>query len=230
MIAVIPKFKEIFKDFGTPLPPLTLKVIAFCEFMTDSGLLLILMVLFLIGVAVGIYLHLRPRRVGSLRWTSRVADWIRWHIPGWHSIEFSTGMTAALRTMRMAVRSGLDVASSARLAATVDVNNQLRPRISHFADLVEAGTNVRAAAGRAGLGDVTGVALSSGQRNADLDAGLRYAADYNEALTNRFWILVRNLSWPIATLILGVLVGLVVVALFEPLIALIDSVTNSYGK
>src|SRR5207253_64101 len=39
MVAIVPKYKEIFKDFRVELPPFTRAVITVCDFVSDSGLL-----------------------------------------------------------------------------------------------------------------------------------------------------------------------------------------------
>ncbi len=226
MVTVIPKFKEIFKDFGVEMPAMTLRVIAVCAFLAESGLLAILSIFILLALPIGLYLNIRQRRIPQPAWTSRAADWIRWHVPGWRTMEFGSSMAAMLRTMRLGVRAGMDIEPAARLAADIDVNSQLRPRISRFADLLASGTNIRAAVRQAGLGEVTAVALAGGQRSGNLDAGLRFAADYHDALVNRFWIVLRNLAWPLCTLGMGLLVGAVVFALFQPLVVLINSVAG----
>jgi type II secretory pathway component PulF len=228
MVSIVPKFKEIFKDFGTELPYVTITLIYICDFFVESGLLLILLVLALIGIPSLIYLNLRPRRLPIPGWTSRVADWIRWHCPGWRAVECHTGMAMVLRTMRIAVRAGMPLDEAASLASGVDVNFNLRPLISDFAGRIAKGANPYDAARQAGLGEVTAIALAAGSRCDDLDAGLRYAAEYNDAITNRLWILLRNLAWPIATLLIGAMVAFIALAMFEPLIKLINSV--GWGK
>jgi general secretion pathway protein F len=141
-------------------------------------------------------------------------------------MQFASGMAQVLRTIGLGVRAGLDLESSVRLATEIDVNDQLRPRVRRFAELLASGTNVRTAAEKAELGEVTAVALAGGQRSGNFQAGLRFAADYHDALLSRFLLFVRTLSWPVGTLIMASLIGFVVVALFEPLVHLINSVTG----
>ncbi len=230
LVAIIPKFKEIFKDFGTELPPVTMALIGAAETITRNGALAALATLlgFLVFLAlpVGVYLSLRPRRVPDLAVSSQIADWIRWNTPGWHRAQFGAGMAAVLRTVRLGVRAGMNLEAAVRLATGIDVNDQLRPRIRRFADLLASGVPVRSAAQQADLDEVTAVALGGEQRGGDVEAGLRYAADYHDALVNRLWIVLRSLAWPLATLMLGAIVGTVVVALFEPLVFLINAVAS----
>ena len=59
-----------------------------------------------------------------------------------------------------------------------------------------------------------------------MDAALRYAADYHEAVMSRCWIVMQNLAWPVTTLAVATVVGFVVVAMFLPLVTLINSVAG----
>lgn len=222
MVAIVPKYKAIVKDYAAEMPAATQSLIAAWGYLASGGVvgLLVLPV-----ILVLVYLSLRPRRVPQLAITSKVADWIRWHMPGFGRIEMGRGMQQVLRTMRLGVRSGMSLDQAAGLAELVDVNQQLRPRIRRFGELLREGAPVREAARRVDLGEVTGVALAAGQRAARMDVGLRYAADYHGAVAGRLWAVLRNLTWPVCTLIMGIVVGWVVLALFLPLISLIDSVS-----
>lgn len=221
MVAVVPKFKEIFLDFDVVLPLSTRSLIRVSEFFADLGWLLIVLIVVL---SVAVYLSLRPRRRPRLAFTSRIADWIRWHTPAWRQVEMSRGMRSILQAMRLGVRSGMSLEPAMRVAEVVDVNDQLKKRLERFRSLVDRGVDLHQAAHQAGLGEVAAVAMAAGKRGGDLDAALRYAADYYSAVASRWWILLRNISWPIGTLVLGVIVGFIVVALFQPLVALINSV------
>ncbi|HOA75653.1 MAG TPA: type II secretion system F family protein [Phycisphaerae bacterium] len=221
MIAVMPKYREIFKDYGVMLPRETIVLVGISEYVTDYPLVAMLP---LLAIAMALYFNLRPRRIPNPTFSSRVADWIRWHTPAWGRVEFGRGMQVVLQAMRLGIRSGMGLERAARIAGQVDVNTQLSARVQQFADLIDRGTGIREAARRAELGEVTGVALAGGQRGNDLDAALRYAADYHGAIASRCWILLRNLAWPTWTLIMGVMVGFVVLALFLPLVTLINSV------
>lgn len=222
LVAVIPKYKEIFKDFDAVLPGLTVVLINIAESVAEFGWLLIVPAIL---VPWGFYLSIRPRRVGRLAWTSRVADWFRWRTPGWRGVEHARSMQLALRVMRLAVRSGLSLEPAAAIAASVDLNQELSRRLRRFGDRLERGGGVREAAQEARLDPVTAVALAGGRRGGDMDAALRYAIDYHAAIAGRWWIVLRNLAWPAATLAMGLIVGFVVLAMFLPLVSLINSVS-----
>jgi type IV pilus assembly protein PilC len=224
MVAIVPKYKEIFKDFSTKLPSATQSLIDVAEaFVNGTPPLWIVPA---IVVPLAVYWSLRPRRFPMLAWSSRVADWVRWRTPGWRQVEKARGLHAVLQVTRLGVQSGMNLAAAVRLAETIDVNAQLRPSVAKFGELLERGVSIRDAARHAGLGEVTGVTLAGGQRSGDMSAALRYVVDYYGSLASRSWIVLRNMAWPVMTLMMGLVVGWVVVALFVPLVALINSVTG----
>ena len=150
-------------------------------------------------------------------------DSLRWCVPGLHRAAFSNGMATMLETIRLALRSGMDVAAAARLASELRVNGLLCERMMRFADRLESGTTAGEAARESGLGEVTSVAMAAGQRSGDMDSALRYAADYHAALVSRLWTAWRNLSGPLCVLAGATVVGWVVLALFLPLVHLINA-------
>jgi type II secretory pathway component PulF len=222
MVAVVPKFKAIFADFGAELPPMTRLLIDVSDTFLEFSVLLIPV---LMMIPVGLYLRMRPRRSPDPAITSVLADWFRWWVPGLKQMEFSRGMNVSLKTMMFGVRAGIGLAPAAELASNVDVNVRLRPKFAQFAELLTNGTPARQAAMQADLGKVMSIALASGERGGDMARALDYAAEYYGAIGSRLAILARNLAWPAMTLAWSVAVAFIVLALFVPLIVLINSVT-----
>lgn len=227
LVVVTPKLAEIYADFDVDEPLLLRGLARGVERRTP--VLVTMLVTIGMGTVVLLYLRLRPRRVPQLGSISRLADWVRWHMPGARRVEFGVGMSVMLRTMRFAVRSGMKLDEAARLASTVDVNWNLRQRMDRFAKRLTGGTDPRQAADDAQLGEIAALALSGGQRFGDMDSALRYAADYYSTVISRWWAMVKNVSWPLCTLALASVVGSMVYMLFQPLVALIDSVMDSGG-
>ena len=220
MVAVVPKFKVIFADFGTTLPRHTVALISISAWFvtgTPPGWVLICLV-------PVIWIVLRLWKVQNRPLTSRIGEFVRASLPGVRRVEFGRGMAEMLRLMRTAVASGMDLAAAARLSSSLGVNGYLRDRMRHFSELLEAGSDPADACRASELGPVLSTALAAGTRSGNMDAALRYAADYHGALVTRWWIMINSFAWPCCTVGLGVIVAFVVRALFEPLVELIRSV------
>ena len=226
MVAIIPKFEEIFKDFGARLPEVTIALINFSRWFavgTPPGWIPILIIVWIV-----LFLWARPRRWGTPRWATQVADQVRWHTPGLHRLVFGRDMNVVLETMCQAVEAGMDLPSAARLAASLDVNVCLRERVRWFSELLEGGVSVSNAAAQVGMGGCAAVALANGQRTGRMVESLRFAADYHYAMVSRLWSVLRNLAVPAATLLVASFVAWVAEALFKPLISLIGAVSGGW--
>ncbi len=228
MILIIPKFEEIFRDYDTALPPLMVYFINISNWLiTAPGIWLLLG--FYVALPLILYLFYRPRRTPVPDWPSLIADWFRWHLPYSRRFQFNIGLSVMLQTIRQAINSGMDIAVASRLAANVDVNWYLRQKMLAFSQAVSDGYSPQSAARTIGFGPVVESAVASGMKTGNMDQALQYAAEYHTALVNRRQTIIRNVAWPAGTVIIGTVVGLLVVACFQPLVRLIDSSIKASG-
>ena len=225
MVVVVPKLVEIMVDFEVESAPALFRVVHCC-----GPLMEVFWLVFpglLATVVIGFYFKVRARSTPELSGISRIADWVRWHMPGLRTMQISDGLANMLRTMRFALRAGMAPPQAAALAADIDANWYLRRRMRNFAERIAGGASEPEAARDAELGTVTALAFANGRRSGDMDSALRYAADYYEAMISRFWIALSSLAWPLCTLALAVLVGLFVLTMFQPMWMLLDGVMQT---
>ena len=226
MVIVMPKFEEICRDFDTELPATTQNLIAALQWLfgPSGGLLLLGLAVGVLLVGVGIALAVRP---WNETMTQAILDVCGW-IPGLtRPIGFGKGMSVAVRVVRMGLAAGMTLPTATGLAATVRVNLYLRRRWEHFGRLIDGGEPASRAARQAGLGNVFAWAcrnLETG--SADAQSILDHAADYHRAMAMRWWRGLTRMAWPAVTCLLGCMVGYIVLALFLPLVTLINSVSE----
>jgi len=169
----------------------------------------------------------RPRRFDRPWWSSQMADRIRWATPGLGRLETASSLATAASLLRLFTGAGMTLEQAADLAAQTDLNTVIRRRIRRFAERLRAGTAPPSAAEQAGLGAVFVTALRNGRHGQGLDASLRFVAEYYRSITSRLWVVIQSVFWPIVTLCMAVLIGTFAVAMFLPLVALIDAVMGS---
>lgn len=218
---IIPRIADDFGSLEVALPPVTLAAMRLARILS-GGVLIIVAVLLILGL-IASCLRLRARRPEAPRWTTQVADSARWLMPGLHRLEFARGLSLAFRTMRLAMNAGVPLSDAARAAAYLDVNIHLRESLRRFADQVERGIDAGSAAAECGLGAMSATVLGACRRGGSVAAGLRYAADYYDAVISRWSAVMRHAAWPLCVLVLATIVALFALALFTPLIALINS-------
>ena len=152
---------------------------------------------------------------------------LRWALPVTRSLDYGMGMAKAIRAMALSIRSGSEQSFAHALPTVVCATNHLRHRLEGFAQAMAGGIAPSTAAQAAGLGDVFVCALRMVERGEDPQRVLGHAADYYEAIAYRWWQALMALSGPLVTLALATLVGFIALALFTPLVALINAVAES---
>jgi len=225
MVFLVPKFRAIFEDYDTPLPAITVAFIDAADWMVMYGWI-ILAVVALVAVTVAFLRNRRSEgeKTGSIR---RLIAAVRWAIPVTRALDFGLGMAEAVRSVAHGIRIGSPTTFSETLPGVVSTTNRLRTRLAEFSRCVSDGEAPHKAAARAQLGEVFVCALDMVERGADADRVLGFAADYYEAIARRWWHALTAVCGPLVTLALAVLVGFVALALFLPIVTLINAVAES---
>ncbi len=147
-------------------------------------------------------------------------------LPLTRNTDYGMGMATALRSLALGIKAGLPINQASPIASMAGPTNHLRVRLQRFDRDVEAGCLPHKAAEDARLGSVCVSALRMVERGEDAEKALNHAADYYDAIARRWGRIVAAISVPLVTIITAFFVGFVVLALFTPLIALIDGVMD----
>lgn len=225
MYFVMPKFEDIFMDFDATLPESTRILIGVAIWFhsgTPPGWVW-LFCLVLLGALI-LLVHMVPPTGGFLRFLERVRDRVRWSLPFTRQVDWGQGMAAACGVLEMGLTAGIPLDRTARLASDLRINHCVRGRLEVFTTLMDGGASPATAARQARLGAMCAAALAAVSRGEDPHTALGHAADYYRAVANRWWHAMAKLLWPLVTLVMGTVVGYVVVALYLPVVALIESV------
>lgn len=223
-VFIMPRMTEIFDDFSVSLPPLTILVLGSVPALEVFAPLLPI-ILIVVFVAWG-YVWTRPRRPDRPRLLSRVGDWLKWHIPFWRRAEFGEGMARLIEVVRFGLRAGAPLEQVARLATTVDVNRAMQNRACDFAERIQSGQQPHVAAKSCKLGQVFSRALTQPGGREATNRALNHARDYYRAVGRHPVLAFAMLFLPFVTLVMGFCVATVVLALFLPLITLIESLVS----
>ncbi|MBI3835729.1 MAG: type II secretion system F family protein [Planctomycetes bacterium] len=225
MAMLMPKFRDIFLDFGVRLPDATMRLISISDWFMKYVWILpaILLATALILMLKLIY----ARRSIEPGIFSRFVATTRCAFPITRTMDYGLGMAQAIRSIALGIRSGASSAFSSSLPSVVSPTNHLRSRLAKFVEAISAGVSPHEAAGNANLGGMLVCALRMVERGEDAERSLGHAADYYEAIAYRWWHAMSALSGPLVTLCLGFLVGFIALALFMPLIALINAVSET---
>ena len=211
MIKILPQFIKIFRDFGAELPAMTRQLFRSVRWCDESGLamLLIVVVNLLLFYAVA-------RRFG----------WIHWDLPGMGRLMRRADTALILDSLGLAAAKDRPMLDAVRDLEESYPKPAIRRRLRRAAAAVAAGEDWCESLFRQGLiGRADRAILLAAQRVGNLPWALREMADSNRRrLLYRSQALVQAL-FPPMVIFFGLIVMYIVVALFWPLIALIEKLS-----
>lgn len=230
---IIPKFHEIFKDFGTELPDVTRAMVGFADFAArDTPIASLLAFVIVVGYGLGVLAIFEHWFVGRVPWGAparALGATVGSVIPGIGSIPRDRALAQVCFVLGEATRSGLRLDSAIEETAHLKMPSVWRGRVAAFGENVRSGMEPGEAARAAKMPGIVCGMLGPAARTGDTAGAFDFLARYFDQRFSRAAALLRGAMIPTAVLSLGLVVGLTVVAMIMPLVALIDGVIGSTG-
>ena len=220
MIFVVPKFEEIFADFGVPLPAVTQFLINFSSWMAnDFGWAYIL---FSPVVFVIVWKLIRISDGGKY-----ATDLIVLKIPILGQILGKTSIARFTRTLGTLISAGVPILDAINITRETCGNEVYARALTKVHDAIREGESMADPLRATKVVDTIVVNMVDvGEETGDLDKMLVKIADNYD---NDVDVLVSSLISilePVMVVVLGVIVGFIVVALFAPMVTLIQTVSG----
>jgi len=220
MIFVVPKFREIFKDFRTSLPTLTEWLLATSDWIAmQYGWAVILGSPFVIFFGIKI--------IGKTKGGRKAIDIVKIKLPIIGQIISKTAIARFTRTLGTLLSAGVPILDAINITKETVGNTVFEEALQKVHDAIREGESFAAPLRAAKVCDsiVTNM-IDVGEETGDLDKMLMKIADnYDEEVDVLIGSLVSLLE-PVMVVALGGIVGTIVVALFLPLVKLIQSVSG----
>ena len=216
LVFIVPKFEAIFHDMlgNKPLPVITQLVIGASNFVKDHGLLLLGGVV----AAVAAYRFINRTRAGRY-----VIDRFKLKMPLFGDLNRKTAISRFSRTLGTLVTSGVPILQALNITRETAGNAAIADAISKVHDSVKEGESIvqPLEASRAFPPMVISM-IDVGEETGKLPEMLLKIADvYDDEVDNAVAALTSMLE-PIMIVLLAVIVGTIVLALFTPLISIIS--------
>ncbi|RLS37440.1 MAG: type II secretion system F family protein [Planctomycetota bacterium] len=217
MYFIIPKFKEIFIGFGVELPSMTVLLIN----MSDN----IVTYWYLIPtIPVGFILLLkiiRKNKTGSY-----ILDRIALKIPLLGAIISKSTVARTCRTLGTLIASGVPILEALAIARDTAGNEVFRKAFEHIQSSIREGETMSVPLRETRITDDMVVNMVDvGEETGALDNMLYKVADVYEEEVSVLVEGLVNLLEPIMTVVLGLIVGFIVIALFMPLVKLLNELS-----
>jgi type IV pilus assembly protein PilC len=235
-VFIVPRFQEIFKDFKTTLPSSTLSLMTITHTLTEDRLVAPLFSIFIaICVCLAIALMLHHSITPAIPFTKRntLCDLVAWYTPVARRLSVDHALAQVCQVLADSSRTAVPLPEALVHASALHINFKVREKLLRWRDALLQGNSPTLAAATAEMPPLIVGLLNPGEfpraSNPDNSVGVfEFLARYYRARFSRLLITLRAAYDPAVALILGLLVGFVVFALFSPLAALINEV-NRYG-
>lgn len=233
MIVVVPKFKQIFQDFNTKLPGLTVFLIQVSDWMVgkyvdpDTGKVEDVVpgwvfILFSPIIVVLLLKLIRQSQMGRY-----AVDSVKIQIPIMGQIVGKSGIARFTRTLGTLISAGVPILEALSITKETSDNEVYARALGNVHDAIREGDSFANPLKASKVVDALVVnMIDVGEETGDLDKMLMKVADnYDEEVEVLVAGLVSLLE-PVMVVVLGGIVGFIVLALFLPLVTLINSVSS----
>jgi type IV pilus assembly protein PilC len=217
MIFVVPQFIEIFSDLleGQPMPALTLMVMGFSNLITHYFLYMVLAV----GALAFAFVRWRKTKKGKF-----ATDLIMIKTPPLSSLVLKISVSRFCSTLSTLLEAGVPVLSALRIVEETSTNELVKQTVESISASVSEGEGISKPLEASKLFPIMVVRLMEvGEQTGSLPKMLeRISAQYESEVDDALEALV-SLIEPLMIVFLAVVVGTVVIALFMPLISIIET-------
>jgi type IV pilus assembly protein PilC len=220
---VIPKFKEVFAGLleGQDLPPFTRLVMGISSTIKDN----ILMTLVVVAACVTVFLLILKTKFGR-----RVFDKLKLKMPALGPVISKLAISRFSRTLGTLVSSGVPILQALMIVKETSGNVIVANAIAAVHESVKEGETITAPLEASNVFPPMVVSMVDvGEQTGALPEMLLKIADtYDDEVDNAVAAMTSLLE-PIMIVCLGVVVGSIVIAMFLPLIKLMEGVGEPSG-
>jgi type IV pilus assembly protein PilC len=213
MIWVVPAFKDVFKSFGADLPAPTLMVIAISDFFV-SYWYIIFGLLF-----AGLYLFFQSWK-RSLK-MQQTMDRLLLKVPVFGAVIRKATIARWTRTLATMFAAGVPLVESLDSVGGASGNAVYLEATKKIQNEVATGTSLTAAMQNSDVfPNMVTQMVAIGEESGALDSMLGKVADFFEAEVDEAVASLSSLMEPLIMVILGVLIGGLVIAMYLPIFKL----------
>jgi len=214
LVFIIPTFKELFANLGTPLPVLTRVVIRASE-------VTVIVAPYLIGFAVAVCLIL-SNLLGQSR-GKRVLDSISLRLPVWGDLMRTSALARSFRTLATTLDAGIPIMSALEVSALSAGHTLVQLEFERIRREVAEGVSLsQSASASTFFPSLTIEMLEMGERTGSLDTTLENVSNQLEEEVSQAISSLKQLLEPLLIIVVGAIVGTLVVAMYLPIFSMGD--------
>ncbi len=217
ILFIIPKFMDMFEELGATLPLPTRILLGASDLAVNYWYLIPL-------VPIGIFVLYKLFRASK---TGRFAtDWTKFHIPIFGNILRKSAIARFTRTFGTLLSSGVPILEALTITRDTIGNVTLANALTNVHDGIREGEPIAAPLSETGVCDDMVVnMIDVGEETGNLDTMLERIADTYDDEVDTAVEGLTSLMEPIMVIGLGLIIGFIVISMFMPLIAIMQSIS-----
>jgi type IV pilus assembly protein PilC len=216
MVVIVPRFQKIFEDVGDDLPDVTKALLATSEWMAGYGWLYVVATPFAI---FGMIKALRLSQGGRY-----AVDNVKLNIPLFGMIAAKTSIARFTRTLGTLLGAGVPILEALNITRETSGNEVFARALGRVHDGIREGDSFAQPLRQAKIVDPMVVnMIDVGEETGELDKMLTKVADTYDDEVEVLVGSLTSLLEPILIIVLGVIVGFIVLALFMPMVTLLQN-------
>ncbi|MGN6389010.1 MAG: type II secretion system F family protein [Burkholderiaceae bacterium] len=213
MIWVVPAFKDVFRSFGADLPAPTLMVIAISDFFVANWYFIFG------GLFGGLYLFFQSWKRSPK--VQRIMDRTLLRLPVFGDVLRKATIARWTRTLATMFAAGVPLVESLDSVGGAAGNILYLEATRKIQNEVSTGVSLTSAMQNSGVfPNMVTQMVSIGEESGSLDQMLGKVADFYEAEVNEAVESLSSLMEPLIMVVLGVLIGGLVIAMYLPIFKL----------
>ncbi|HVC01072.1 MAG TPA: type II secretion system F family protein [Steroidobacteraceae bacterium] len=213
LIFVIPQFESLFKGFGADLPAFTQMVVNLSRFVQHNGW----WILMLAGGAIYAFIYFKKRS----RNMRRTLDRVLLHVPVIGPIMVKAAIARFARTLSTMFAAGVPLVEAMQSVAGATGNIVYEEATLRMKDEVATGQRLQRAMENTGLfPNMVVQMIAVGEESGSLDQMSSKVAEFYETEVDAAVDGMSSLLEPLIMVVLGVLVGGMVIAMYLPIFKL----------
>ncbi|CAH0227502.1 type II secretion system F family protein [Pseudomonas mediterranea] len=213
LVKVVPQFESVFAGFGAKLPAFTVMVIGLSEFMQDSWWLLL-------GGAVGAFFGVKY----ALKRSQGFRDWRdKWllKLPLVGALMYKSAVARYARTLSTTFAAGVPLVEALDSVSGATGSVVFKRAVQRIRQDVSTGMQLNFSMRASGIFPNLAIQMTAiGEESGALDDMLDKVASFYEAEVDNLVDNLTSLMEPFIMVILGVVVGGLVVAMYLPIFQL----------
>lgn len=217
-IVVIPQFVKMFESMGSELPLITRMVMAFSDFLIHRWYILIAAV----GAAVFGLTSFGKTETGKVVYGTMAIK-----APIFGKLVVKSNSASFARTLSTLVCAGISISDSLEIASRSIKNILFRRVLVDARREVEQGVPLSTPLRRSGMFPLMiPQMIGIGEETGNIDGMLTKAADYYEDEVEIATASLTTMMEPMIIVVLGVIVGVLVLAMYMPMISMYQGMEN----